>query len=139
MLGIARPDSVFAMVMTISGTVEPGLEPVRAGHGARISRQDVRMACGRGDPADFGTDARAFRGRGADPGAVPVEDVPQEFRAMFAAMQDPEALINRAFHVTEPADPDFNSRTVQAAEFPSSNGIGTAHGRTRARRAWSRP
>jgi CubicO group peptidase (beta-lactamase class C family) len=52
--------------------------------------------------------------------------VPEQFRAMFTAMQDPEALINRAFQVTDPADPDFDSPRVQAAEIPSSNGIGTA-------------
>ena len=58
-------------------------------------------------------------------------DVPEEFRDIVAAMQDPEALINRAFAITDPAEIDFNSPEVQAAEIPASNGIGTAHGLAR--------
>ena len=66
-----------------------------------------------------------------EPGGVSLADVPEEFRPMFEAMQDPGALINRAFQVTDPADPDFDSARVQAAEIPSSNGIGTARGLAR--------
>ncbi|MBU3065276.1 beta-lactamase family protein [Nocardia sp. NEAU-G5] len=64
-------------------------------------------------------------------GSVAIEDIPEAFRGIFAAMQDPDHLINRAFQVTDPADPDFDSYEVQAAEFPSSNGIGTARGLAR--------
>ncbi len=66
-----------------------------------------------------------------DPGAMSIEDVPEELRPIIAAMQDPESLMNRAFQVTDPADPDFNSAAVQSAEIPSSNGIGTARGLAR--------
>jgi CubicO group peptidase (beta-lactamase class C family) len=66
-----------------------------------------------------------------EPGGVAIEDIPEQFRAIFAAMADPDHLINRAFQVTDPADPDFNSPEVQAAEIPSSNGIGTARGLAR--------
>jgi CubicO group peptidase (beta-lactamase class C family) len=45
---------------------------------------------------------------------------------MVAAWRDPQSLSNRAFAVTDPAEIDFNSAEVQAAELPSSNGIGTA-------------
>jgi CubicO group peptidase (beta-lactamase class C family) len=64
-------------------------------------------------------------------GEVAIEDVPAELRPMFAAMQDPESLLNRTFQVTDPADPDFDSPQVRAAEIPSSNGIGTARGLAR--------
>ncbi|HET6634277.1 MAG TPA: serine hydrolase domain-containing protein [Streptomyces sp.] len=57
---------------------------------------------------------------------VPLESVPEEFRDVVAAWRDPKSLSNRAFAVTEPAQLDFNSPEVQAAELPSSNGIGTA-------------
>lgn len=66
-----------------------------------------------------------------EPGSVAIDDIPEEFRALFAAMQDPDALINRAFQVTDPADPDFDSQPVQASQIPSSNGIGTARGLAR--------
>ncbi|MFJ7078111.1 serine hydrolase domain-containing protein [Streptomyces sp. NPDC098781] len=61
-----------------------------------------------------------------DLSAVPLESVPEEFRALVAAMRDPDSLNNRAFAVTEPAEIDFNSPEAQAAELPASNGIGTA-------------
>jgi CubicO group peptidase (beta-lactamase class C family) len=61
-----------------------------------------------------------------DLAAVPAEAVPEELRDLVAAMLDPESLSNRAFAVTEPAEIDFNSAEVQAAEMPASNGIGTA-------------
>ncbi|MGO4615131.1 serine hydrolase domain-containing protein [Nocardia sp. 2YAB30] len=58
-------------------------------------------------------------------------DVPEPLRRLFAAMREPEALVNRAFQITDPPDIDFNSPAVQAAEIPASNGIGTAHGLAR--------
>jgi CubicO group peptidase (beta-lactamase class C family) len=58
--------------------------------------------------------------------SLPIDAVPEEFRAVVAAMRDPDSLTNRAFAVTDPAAIDFNSPQVQAAELPSSNGIGTA-------------
>ncbi|MFJ6519296.1 serine hydrolase domain-containing protein [Streptomyces filamentosus] len=57
---------------------------------------------------------------------VPAEAVPEELREQVAAWRDPHSLSNRAFAVTEPAAIDFDSPEVQAAELPSSNGIGTA-------------
>ncbi|WP_129308940.1 serine hydrolase domain-containing protein [Streptomyces sp. L2] len=66
-----------------------------------------------------------------DLGAVPLESVPEEFREMVAALGDPDSLTNRAFAVTDPAEIDFNSPEVQAAELPASNGIGTARGLAR--------
>ncbi|WP_433685110.1 serine hydrolase domain-containing protein [Nocardia sp. CA-119907] len=66
-----------------------------------------------------------------DVASVPEEFVPAELRPMVAAMRDPEALVNRAFEVTDPADIDFNDPAVHAAEIPSSNGIGTARGLAR--------
>lgn len=50
---------------------------------------------------------------------------------MVAALGDPDSLTNRAFAVTDPAEIDFNSPEVQAAELPASNGIGTARGLAR--------
>ncbi|MEV2203295.1 MULTISPECIES: serine hydrolase domain-containing protein [Streptomyces] len=58
---------------------------------------------------------------------VPPADVPQELREQVAAWRDPNSFSNRAFAVTDPAAIDFDSPVVQAAELPSSNGIGTAH------------
>lgn len=58
---------------------------------------------------------------------VPEESVPEDLRDLVAAWRDPNSLSNRAFAVTEPANIDFDSPEVQAAELPSSNGIGTAH------------
>ncbi|WP_433761826.1 serine hydrolase domain-containing protein [Nocardia sp. CA-135398] len=66
-----------------------------------------------------------------DLATVPDELIPAEFRPMVAAMRDPQALVNRAFEVTDPADIDYNDPAVHAAEIPSSNGIGTARGLAR--------
>ncbi|WP_189957774.1 serine hydrolase domain-containing protein [Streptomyces alanosinicus] len=63
--------------------------------------------------------------------ALPPEAVPEELRELVAAWRDPDSLSNRAFAVTNPADIDFNSPEVQAAELPASNGIGTARGLAR--------
>ncbi len=57
---------------------------------------------------------------------IPPEAIPEEFREYAAAMLDPDSLPNRAFAVTDPAEIDFNSPDLQAAELPASNGIGTA-------------
>ncbi|WP_033328947.1 serine hydrolase domain-containing protein [Streptomyces yerevanensis] len=62
---------------------------------------------------------------------VPPESIPEELREMVAAWRDPNSFSNRAFQVTDPAEIDFNSPEVQAAELPSSNGIGTARGLAR--------
>jgi CubicO group peptidase (beta-lactamase class C family) len=53
-------------------------------------------------------------------------DIPAEFRPILAAIADPDSLFNRAFALTDPPAIDFNDPAVQAAELPSSNGIGTA-------------
>lgn len=66
-----------------------------------------------------------------DLSTVPLEAVPPEAREYVAALQDPESLSNRAFTLTDPAEIDFNSAEVQAAEIPASNGIGTARGLAR--------
>ncbi|MEU9275915.1 serine hydrolase domain-containing protein [Streptomyces sp. NPDC048342] len=66
-----------------------------------------------------------------DLSTVPLELVPSEAREFVAALQDPRSLSNRAFTVTDPAEIDFNSAEVQAAELPASNGIGTARGLAR--------
>ncbi|MFF8971526.1 serine hydrolase domain-containing protein [Streptomyces sp. NPDC014995] len=58
--------------------------------------------------------------------AVPPEEIPPELRELVAAWRDPNSFSNRAFRVTAPAEIDFNSPEVQAAELPASNGIGTA-------------
>ncbi|MBF6191694.1 serine hydrolase domain-containing protein [Nocardia implantans] len=63
--------------------------------------------------------------------AVPEEAVPEPLRPLLTAMRDPSALVNRAFQITDPADIDFDSPAVQAAELPASNGIGTARGLAR--------
>jgi CubicO group peptidase (beta-lactamase class C family) len=60
-----------------------------------------------------------------------LDSIPEEFRELVAAMVDPNSLNNRAFSVTDPAEIDFNSPEVQAAEIPASNGIGTARGLAR--------
>ncbi|MFF0476605.1 serine hydrolase domain-containing protein [Streptomyces sp. NPDC004284] len=57
---------------------------------------------------------------------IPAESIPEELREQAAAWSDPNSLSNRAFAVTDPAAIDFDSAEVQAAELPSSNGIGTA-------------
>lgn len=66
-----------------------------------------------------------------DLATVPLDSIPEQFREIVAAMRNPEALINRAFAITDPAEIDFNSPEVQAAEIPASNGIGTARGLAR--------
>ncbi|MFJ4872144.1 serine hydrolase domain-containing protein [Streptomyces sp. NPDC088757] len=68
----------------------------------------------------------AYRSPSVDLTALPVESVPVELREQIAAWRDPNSLSNRAFAVTDPAAIDFDSPQVQAAELPSSNGIGTA-------------
>ncbi|WP_406369457.1 beta-lactamase family protein [Streptomyces sp. NBC_00647] len=62
---------------------------------------------------------------------VPAESIPEELREQVAAWRDPESFSNRAYAVTDPAAIDFDSPKVQAAELPSSNGIGTARGLAR--------
>ncbi|MCF6522538.1 serine hydrolase [Streptomyces sp. JJ36] len=62
---------------------------------------------------------------------APPESVPENLRDLVAAWRDPDSLSNRAFAVTDPAAIDFNAPEVQAAELPSSNGIGTARALTR--------
>ncbi|WP_019930326.1 serine hydrolase domain-containing protein [Nocardia sp. BMG111209] len=66
-----------------------------------------------------------------DYSAIPIDRIPEALRPLLAAAADPESLSNRAFAVTDPADPDFDSPAVQAAEIPASNGIGTARGLAR--------
>ncbi|WP_121829803.1 serine hydrolase domain-containing protein [Streptomyces sp. S1] len=68
----------------------------------------------------------AYRQPAVDLTALPVESVPAELREQVAAWRDPNSLSNRAFAVTDPAAIDFDAPEVQAAELPSSNGIGTA-------------
>ncbi|MET8749402.1 serine hydrolase domain-containing protein [Streptomyces sp. NPDC004667] len=68
----------------------------------------------------------AYRPPAVDLTAVPAESVPEDLREQVAAWRDPNSLSNRAFAVTNPAAIDFDSPQVQAAELPSSNGIGTA-------------
>jgi CubicO group peptidase (beta-lactamase class C family) len=63
--------------------------------------------------------------------AVPPESIPEEFRELVTAVLDPNSLYNKAFSITGPAEIDFNSPEVQAAEIPASNGIGTARGLAR--------
>jgi CubicO group peptidase (beta-lactamase class C family) len=67
-----------------------------------------------------------FKEPDVDLAAVPLESVPEQFRDIVTAWRDPASLSNRAFAVTDPAQLDFNAPEVQAAELPSSNGIGTA-------------
>jgi CubicO group peptidase (beta-lactamase class C family) len=57
---------------------------------------------------------------------VPAESLPEELREQVAAWRDPNSFSNRAYAVTDPAEIDFDSPEVQAAELPASNGIGTA-------------
>jgi CubicO group peptidase (beta-lactamase class C family) len=56
---------------------------------------------------------------------IPLDQVPDEFKDLLAALADPNSLMVRAFALTEP-DLDFDAPGTQAAEIPSSNGIGTA-------------
>ncbi|MFC4500452.1 MULTISPECIES: serine hydrolase domain-containing protein [Streptomyces] len=62
---------------------------------------------------------------------LPTESVPQELRELVAAWRDPNSFSNRAYAVTYPAEIDFGSPEVQAAELPASNGVGTARGLAR--------
>jgi CubicO group peptidase (beta-lactamase class C family) len=62
--------------------------------------------------------------------AIPIEQVPEQFRPLLAAVTDPGSLMNRAFGLSEP-DIDFNDPAAQAAQIPSSNGICTADGLAR--------
>ncbi|WP_024756576.1 serine hydrolase domain-containing protein [Streptomyces exfoliatus] len=68
----------------------------------------------------------AYQRPAVDLTTVPTEDVPEELREQVAAWRDPNSFSNRAFAVTAPAAIDFDAPEVQAAELPSSNGIGTA-------------
>ena len=56
---------------------------------------------------------------------IPLDQVPDEFKGLLAALADPGSLMVRAFAITEP-DLDFDAPATQAAEIPSSNGIATA-------------
>ncbi|MER8046085.1 serine hydrolase domain-containing protein [Streptomyces sp. NPDC094032] len=67
-----------------------------------------------------------YRRPAVDLTTLPAESVPEELREQVAAWRDPNSFSNRAFAVTNPAAIDFDSSEVQAAELPSSNGIGTA-------------
>ncbi|MFI1186931.1 serine hydrolase domain-containing protein [Streptomyces californicus] len=67
-----------------------------------------------------------YRRPDVDLTTVPAESLPVELREQVAAWRDPNSLGNRAYAVTDPAAIDFDSPEVQAAELPSSNGIGTA-------------
>ncbi|ARI53995.1 serine hydrolase domain-containing protein [Streptomyces bacillaris] len=69
----------------------------------------------------------AYRRPDVDLTTVPEEAVPEDLRDLVTAWRDPNSLSNTAFAVTDPANIDFDSPEVQAAELPSSNGIGTAH------------
>lgn len=62
---------------------------------------------------------------------MPPEPIPEELREQVAAWRDPNSFSNRTYAVTDPAEIDFNSPEVQAAELPASNGIGTARGLAR--------
>ncbi|MEF9884452.1 serine hydrolase domain-containing protein [Streptomyces sp. P9-A4] len=68
----------------------------------------------------------AYQRPAVDLTTVAAELVPEELREQVAAWRDPNSFSNRAFAVTDPAAIDFDSPEVQAAELPSSNGIGTA-------------
>lgn len=72
----------------------------------------------------------AYKEAEFDIAALPPEAIPEEIRdlvaGLVAALADPNSLYNRAFSITDPAEIDFNSPEVQAAEIPASNGIGTA-------------
>ncbi|MGC5342880.1 serine hydrolase domain-containing protein [Streptomyces sp. DT171] len=72
-----------------------------------------------------------YRKPDVDLTTVPEESVPENLRDLVAAWRDPNSLSNRTYTVTEPANIDFDSPDVQAAELPSSNGIGTARGLAR--------
>ncbi|MYU24172.1 serine hydrolase domain-containing protein [Streptomyces sp. SID8352] len=67
-----------------------------------------------------------YRSPSVDLATLLAEADSDELREQAAAWLDPDSLSNRAFAVTDPAAIDFDSPEVQAAELPSSNGIGTA-------------
>ena len=67
---------------------------------------------------------------GAEVAAIPLDQIPEQFRRLVAAFTDPDSLMNRAFALSTP-DIDFNAPEAQAAEIPSSNGICTADGLAR--------
>ncbi|MGW2258748.1 serine hydrolase domain-containing protein [Streptomyces sp. NPDC001780] len=67
-----------------------------------------------------------YRRPAVDLTLMPAEAVPEKLREQVAAWRDPNSFSNRAFAVTDPSAIDFDSPEVQAAELPSSNGIGTA-------------
>ncbi|MEU2387553.1 serine hydrolase domain-containing protein [Streptomyces sp. NPDC012461] len=67
-----------------------------------------------------------YRRPDVDLTTVPTESLPEELREQVAAWRDPNSFSNRAYAVTDPAEIDFDSPEVQAAELPASNGIGTA-------------
>ena len=56
---------------------------------------------------------------GAEVADIPLEQIPEQFRPLVAAVTDPESLMNRAFGLSVP-DIDFNSPEAQAAEIPST-------------------
>jgi CubicO group peptidase (beta-lactamase class C family) len=61
---------------------------------------------------------------------IPLDQIPEQFRALAVAFTDPASLMNRAFALSTP-DIDFSAPEAQAAEMPSSNGICTAGGLAR--------
>lgn len=67
-----------------------------------------------------------YRSPDIDLTTVPDDSLPDDLRDQVAAWRDPNSLSNRAYAVTDPPGIDFDSPEVQAAELPSSNGIGTA-------------
>ncbi|WP_407110395.1 serine hydrolase domain-containing protein [Streptomyces sp. DSM 116494] len=67
-----------------------------------------------------------YRRPDVDLTTVPPESIPEELREQVTAWRDPDSFSNRAYAVTDPAEIDFGSPEVQAAELPASNGIGTA-------------
>ena len=54
---------------------------------------------------------------GAEVADIPLEQIPEQFRPLVAAVTDPESLMNRAFGLSVP-DIDFNSPEAQAAGDP---------------------
>lgn len=68
----------------------------------------------------------SYRQPDVDLTTLPEDQISVDLREQVAAWRDPNSLSNRAFQVTDPANIDFNSSDVHAAELPASNGIGTA-------------
>ena len=54
---------------------------------------------------------------GAEVAAIPLDQIPEQFRGLVAAFTDPDSLMNRAFALSTP-DIDFNAPEAQAAEIP---------------------